>query len=213
VKYLDNLLPGDFSGKLKAFTYPVEFDEVIGIVSPAVGLEYYDQPPKSFNLSYRTKMLNDVKGEAYGYKIHLLYNLVANADTFAFSSLKATGNNPIEFAWALTGTPPKIANFRPTVHISIDSTETPPDLLSTIEDILYGTDTTSPSLPTIDQILEFFGYLGALIIVDHGDGTWSAIDESDTYITMNSSTQFTIDNADATYLDATTYQISSTNVG
>jgi hypothetical protein len=33
VKYLDNLLPGDFTGKLKAFTYPEEFDQVNGIIS------------------------------------------------------------------------------------------------------------------------------------------------------------------------------------
>ena len=26
VKYLESLIPGDFSGKLKAFTYPEEFD-------------------------------------------------------------------------------------------------------------------------------------------------------------------------------------------
>jgi hypothetical protein len=213
VKYLDNILPGDFSGHLKAFTYPDEFDDVNGIVTPSPGLEYHDQPSKSFNLSYRTILLNDVEGEAYGYKIHLLYNLVANADTYAFVTLKGSANTPIEFSWALTGTPPRVAKFRPTVHISIDSIETPPDLLQSIEDILYGTQDTSPSLPTIGQILDMFGYLGALIIVDHGDGTWSAIDESDTYISMTNPTTFQIDNADATYLDATTYQISSTNVG
>jgi hypothetical protein len=213
VKYLDNILPGDFSGKLKAFTYPDEFDDVNGIVTPSPGLEYHDQPAKSFNLSYRTILLNDVQGESYGYKIHLLYNLVANADTYAFASLKGASNTPIEFAWALTGTPPRVAKFRPTVHISIDSIETPPDLLQSIENILYGTVDSAPSLPTIGQILDMFGYLGALIIVDHGDGTWSAIDESDTYISMTNPTIFQIDNADATYLDATTYQISSTNVG
>jgi hypothetical protein len=213
VKYLDNILPGDFAGKLKAFTYPDEFDDVNGIVTPSPGLEYYDQPSKSFNLSYRTILLNDVEGESYGYKIHLLYNLVANADTYAFDTLKGSSNTPIEFAWALTGTPPRVAKFRPTVHIAIDSTETPPGLLQSIEDILYGTQDSSPSLPTIGQILDMFGYLGALIIVDHGDGTWSAIDESDTYISMTNPTTFQIDNADTTYLDATTYQISSTNVG
>ena len=36
---------------------------------------------------------------------------------------------PIEFGWSLTGTPPKITKFRPTVHISIDSRTTPPEIL------------------------------------------------------------------------------------
>lgn len=213
VKYLENLLPGDFSGKLKAFTYPEEFDSVNGIASVALGLDYYDQPAKSFNLSYRTKIGNDIEGLEYGYKIHILYNVFANPDAYSFDAVKDSGVSPIEFGWTLTGTPPKIERFRPTVHISIDSTKTPPDSLETLENILYGTDSSAPYLPTIQEITTILGgILGGLIIVDHGDGSWSAIDESDTYITMLDSTTFQIDNADATFLDISTYEISSTNV-
>ena len=39
VKYLENLSPGDFLGKLKAFTYPDEFDSVNGIAHVAPGLD------------------------------------------------------------------------------------------------------------------------------------------------------------------------------
>lgn len=79
--------------------------------------------------------------------------------------------------------------------------------------MLYGTDVYDPRLPSIQEIAEYFGYLGALLIVEHGGGMWSAIDEAETYITMINATTFQIDNADATYLDPDTYQISSTNVG
>jgi hypothetical protein len=211
VKYLDNLAPGDFTGKLKAFTYPDEFDELNGVANVSPGLAYYDQPSKSFDLSYRTRVGNDLDGIDHGYKIHLLYNLIANPDTYVFTSLTGTTNTPIEFSWVLTGTPPKIDKFRPTIHISIDSEDTPADLLQSLEDILYGTADSAPHLPTIDEIAAIFGYLGSLIIVDHGDGTWSAIDESDTYVTMLSPTEFRIDNANAKYLDTTTYQIWNTN--
>ena len=54
VKYLENLIPGDFVGKLTAFTYPDEFDSVNGIGRSSPGLSYHNQPSKSFNLSYRT---------------------------------------------------------------------------------------------------------------------------------------------------------------
>jgi hypothetical protein len=211
VKYLDTLTPGDFTGKLKAFTYPEEFDSVNGIVTVAPGLVYHDQPSKSFDLSYRTRVGNDLDDVDYGYKIHLLYNLVANPETYVVSSLTGSVSAPVEFAWTLTGTPPALDRFRPTVHITIDSFDTPPDLLESLENILYGTADSDPSLPSILQIADLFGYVGALIIVDHGDGTWSAIDESGTFISMTNDTQFQIDNADATYLDATTYQISTTN--
>lgn len=210
VKYLDSLAPGDFAGKLKAYTYPDEFDRVNGVGEVAEGLRYYDQPSKSFNLSFQTKLANDLEGTEYGYKIHLLYNLIANPETYAFPSLTGGTNAPIEFAWILSGTPPKISGYRPTAHITIDSNETRPDILQSIEDIIYGTDLTNPRFPSIDEIRNIFQAVGALIIVDNGDGTWQAIDYSGTYITMTDATTFRIDHADAVFLDPYTYNISST---
>lgn len=212
VKFLETLTPNDFSGNLKAFTYPDEFDSVNGIATVVEGFEAFDQPSKSFNLSYRTKIGNDIDGLDHGYKIHILYNVIAESDTYAYATTDDSGAKPIEFSWNLSGFPPKIDRFRPTVHVAIDSTKTPPDVLTLIENQLYGTATTAPSLPSFQDIEEFFGYLGALIIVDNGDGTWTAIDESNGYITMLDATTFFIDHANATYLDAVTYQISSTNV-
>jgi hypothetical protein len=241
VKYLETLIPGDFVGKLKAFTYPDEFESVCGVGhvsfdsaappgappgppsppevievsnSGALGLDFYNQPPKSFNLSYRTIIGDGIDGTEHGYKIHILYNIFAEPDSYSFNTIKGSGAEPIEFGWSLSGTPPtpRIKGFRPTLHISIDSTKTPPEILRILEDMLYGTKDSEPHLPTIQEVAELYGYLGALIILDHGNGIWSAIDESGTFITMIDSTTFQIDNADATYLDADTYTISSTNV-
>lgn len=212
VKYLENVIPGDYSGKLKAYTYPDEFDKVNGIATSFLGLGFHDQPAYSFNLSYRTRIGDDLEGVDLGYKIHILYNVMAIPDSIGFDTSKDSGAQPIEFGWSLTGTPPKLPGFRPTVHVTIDSVKTPPDLLKLMEDTLYGTSTKSPSLPTITELASYFGYTGALIVVDHGDGTWSAVDETDTYITMTNSTTFAIDNADVNILDPDTYEISSTNV-
>jgi hypothetical protein len=213
IKYLETLSPSDFIGKLKAFTYPDEFDSVNGIAHVAPGLAYYDQAPESFNLSYRTKIGNDLEAEKYGYKIHILYNIIANPDSYAFVTAQDSGVQPIEFGWTLTGTPQKVNKFRPTAHISINSRTTPAEILKLIEDKLYGTATSPPSLPSINEISEYFGYRGALLIVDNGDGSWLAIDESSTYINMLDETTFEIVGADATFLDSETYEISSTNIG
>jgi hypothetical protein len=51
---------------------------------------------------------------------------------------------------------------------------------------------------------------GSLVIVDNGDGTWTAIDLADQYISMDSPTEFTIDNVNATMLDPDTYTVSTT---
>jgi hypothetical protein len=211
VKFLENLTPRDFVGKLKAFTYPEEFDDVTGIATVVEGFEAYEQPPKSFSLSYRTKIGNDIDGIDHGYKLHILYNLLAEADSYAYETIDS-GVKPIEFSWNLTGTPPKIDRFRPTVHVTIDSTKTPSDVLTMVENKLYGTATSNASLPTFEDISEYFGYLGALVIVDYGDGTWAAIDESNGYITMLDDTTFFIDHANVVILDSNTYTISSTNV-
>jgi hypothetical protein len=211
VKYLEVVIPGDYAGKLKAFTYPSEFEKINGIATDLLGLGVYDQPPKSFNLSYRTHVGNDLAGLEYGYKIHILYNVVAIPDSYGFDSSNDSSVQPIEFSWALSGTPVKLVGFRPTVHISIDTTKLASTLVEQLEDMLYGTPSTPPRLPTIEEIAEYFGYLGALIIVDYGDGTWAAVDQTDTYITMTDDTTFRIDNADATMLDSVTYTISSTN--
>lgn len=210
VKYLEKISPGEYSGKLKALTYPIEFERVNGIEPVAPGLYYHDQPPQDFSLSYRTRLGDDLDSTDRGYKIHILYNLVADADAISFESI-SNPLKPVEFAWALTGTPPPLTGYRPTVHISIDSTLFDQESLQAIEDILYGTDTTVPRLPSIEEISQFIELLGALIIVDNGDGTWSAIDVGDAYITMLDPDTFQIDNADATYLNATTYKISTTN--
>lgn len=212
VKYLENLSPADFSGKLKAWTYPDEFDLVNGIANVSPGLQYYEQPPKSFNLSYQTRISNDVDVDL-GYKIHLLYNLLAKPDGFSFETLSEKADAPTEFGWSLTGTPPPLhtmPGFRPTVHVVVDSVKTDPMTLQAIEDIIYGTATTDPRFPTIDELRALFEIYGILVIIDNGDGTWTAIDQADDYISMDSATRFTIHNADATYLDATTYEISTT---
>lgn len=212
-RYLQTLSPGEFSAKLKAFTYPEEFEEICGEAKPSPGFSLHNQVSQSFHLSYRVHLGDDLAGPERGYKIHILYNLLADPETNSYATFTDSGVTPLEFAWTLTGTPPKLLGYRPTVHVSIDSTKTPPEILETLEKILYGTESSDPSLPLINDLVEIFGYQGALIILDHGDGSWTAIDESDIYITMDTSTSFTIHDADATFIDPTKYTISSTNVG
>lgn len=210
-KYLEVLIPGDFAGKLRAFTYPDEFEEVSGVTHVVPGFDFHDQLSKRFSLSYRTKIGDDVQGLDLGYKIHILYNVIAKSDARLYRTLNDKAES-IEFGWDLSGVASQTARFKPPVHVTIDSRDAPPDILQNIENQLYGTSISNPSLPTVQQLAEYFGYLGALIIVDHGDGTWSAIDEADTYISMLDATTFQIDNVDATYSNGDTYQVSSTNV-
>lgn len=213
VKILDHVTPGDFEGKLSAFTYPDEFEEVIGSPDVGSGLVVHEQPSKSFHLSYRTKVGNDLSSD-YGYKVHLLYNLVATPDAQKFETIGEQVSAP-EFSWSLSGTPPiyAIDGVRPAVHISVDSNGPRPDLLEQLEGILYGTDTTEPRWPSMLEVRVLFGEIGGLFIVDNGDGTWTAIDPSDDFISMLNSDTFQIEHADASFTDSPfnkTYTITDT---
>lgn len=210
VKYLESVTPGDFAGTLKAFTYPEEFEEILGIKTVVSGLRFHEQPPKSFNLSYRTKIGNDTDGNAHGYKIHLLYNLIAVPGSNSFESTDDS-LSPVEFSWALSGRPPEVTGYRPTVHVSIDSTEASARLLSSIEDILYGSSTTEPRIPSPDELSAIFHEFDALLITE-GAGIWTGSDLASSYITMLNPTTFEISEANIEWLDPYTYKISDTYI-
>lgn len=212
LKFLDSVTPGEFNGKLKAFTYPDEFERALGIKTYHSGLSYYEQLPERFHLCYRTLIGNELEQMDYGYKIHILYNLVCSQDSATFDSL-SDSPNVTEFSWVITGTPIDQAatgGYRPMVHISVDSTKVDPALMSFLEDTLYGTATADPVLPPPLTITDIIGGVGYLYITDNGDGTWTATDPSDEHIVMTDSTTFEIDEVNATYSDPDTYDVSTT---
>lgn len=212
VKFLEHVTPGEFAGNLKAYTYPDEFDELIGVDSPIDGLSYHEQQPKLFDLSYRTILGNDVLSTDFGYKIHLFYNLLAKPSSKSFATLNDQ-TEPVEFSWELSGVPPSITGHRPTVHISIDSLKTSPAVLAAIERILYGTSTTEPRLPSITEVDGIFRGVDSLIITSHGDGLWTATETLDgSFIEMLDASTFQISDADAIFVEPYTYQISDTYV-
>lgn len=208
VKYLEHQIPGDFSAQLKAFTYPDEFDQVNGVISNTNGLFVHDQKPTSFGLSYRTLLGDDVSGTERGYKIHLLYNLMAIPDNISYTSVNDQAA-PITFGWGLSGTPVAISGYRRTAHISLDSTEMNPGHIEQIEVILYGSDTVEPRLPTIQELFDLDKSLHMVMITDNGDGSWTAVGP-DHHIEMFDTTTFSIIDVNSIYLDDDTYQISTT---
>lgn len=155
VKYLDHQVLGAFAATLQAFTYPDEFEKLVGTLDFAPGVYVHDQRSKTFSFSYRTKVGNDVD-ENLGYKLHLIYNVLASPSNQQFSSLSDQLTPPL-FEWTLSGTPPQVLGIRPTSHISIHSRSIDPALLTDIEELLYGTTLpdpgTDPTLPPLVELL------------------------------------------------------------
>jgi hypothetical protein len=151
MKYLDHHVPGSYSAKLDAYTYPDILDELTGVWRFAPGVFLHDQRAKVFHLSYRTGVGNDID-QNLGYKLHLIYNVMAVPSGVGFSTV---GENvaPSTFSWNLSGTPQQMFGARPTSHISLNSLFISPELLETIEALLYGSVDADPALPSMVDLL------------------------------------------------------------
>lgn len=169
LKFADHVVPGSYSAKLGAFTYPDELDDLVGNGQYAPGVVVHDQRSKLFHLSYRTREANDLDSDA-GYKIHIVYNVVAIPDSVALNTLSDTPGAAL-FGWSLSATPSRMFGIRPTAHISLHSRTIDPDVLQDIEDVLYGREFIDednpeilPSLPPLPELLSL------IPVVDEGGG-------------------------------------------
>jgi hypothetical protein len=154
VKYQDNLIPAAYSAKLQAFTYPKELDSFIGGAELAPGVVAYDQVTNLFNLSYRTGI--GLAGIDHGHKVHLVWNVSATPSDVSYNT-QSDSSTLTPFEWTLTGAPNSTVNFRPIGHVSFDSNIVSDSVMNSLEDIIYGSPTTDPRMPSIDDIYGLIG--------------------------------------------------------
>lgn len=155
MKYLTMRSAEDLGATITAYTYPDEFGECDGSAVVTPGMTIGQQSRRSFGLCYQTMVGNDVAGNDYGYKIHILYGATASPSERAYQTVNDSPE-AIEFSWELTTTPVAVEGYKPTALVVIDSTdfkETDAKArLAALEDILYGTEEEDPRLPLPDEI-------------------------------------------------------------
>lgn len=139
IKYLNLMSAEEFGATIEAYTYPEEYEVCDGSAQVAKGALIGQQPRTPFGLSYRTVVGNDEEGEAYGYKLHLIYGAMASPSDKNYQTINDTPE-AITFSWAVTTTPVPVADNKPTATLILDSTKVDPTKLAEIEAILYGTD-------------------------------------------------------------------------
>lgn len=156
IKYLELFSTEEFGATIECYTYPEEFEACDGSAEIATGVVIGQQNRSSFGLCYRTTLGNDVKGNEYGYKLHLIYGCKAAPSEKAYSTINDSPE-AITFSYEVTTTPVQVTGHKPTASLIIDSTKVQPDKLALIEAKLYGDVSTEASLPTPDEILEIIG--------------------------------------------------------
>lgn len=177
---------GYFAGRIEAFSYPPSFYSDI----------LTKRRPNTVSFCYRTKTKDH-------YKIHIVYNVLLAPSAYIHQqSLFET------YSWSFTTLPIDIPGAGRSSHLVVETAIAYSWVIEALEDILYGTDSTNPRLPSPNEIIDLFEANAILRIIDHGDGTWSAIGP-DSAIQMLDANTFEINWPSAVYLSADSYTIST----
>jgi hypothetical protein len=158
IKYLNVAAPEEFGGSLEAFMYPEEFAEYDGTAELYDGFSINLQPRKEFGLSYRTLIGNDVESENYGYKLHIIYNLLASPTSKVNNTL-GSDVSPMDFSWSFTTRPVPVQinnTVARTAHVILDSTKVGIGMMRAVEEYLYGSNTRSSKLIDLDTLISWF---------------------------------------------------------
>lgn len=152
IKYVELFSAEEFGATLECYTYPDEFAECDGSAEVAPGVIIGQQNRKTFGLCYRTTLGNDVKGNEYGYKLHLIYGAKASPSEKSYSTINDSPE-AITFSYEITTTPVNVTGHKPTASLTINSTKVEAGKLQQLEALLYGGDSTEAKLPLPDEVI------------------------------------------------------------
>jgi len=152
IKYLTLVSAEEFACTIEAYTYPDEFGLCDGSVAPVIGTFLGQQLRTIFGLVFKTKIGNDVAGDALGYKLHLIYGCLASPSEKGFQSVNDSPE-AITFSWEIATSPPGKTTYIPTAQIIIDSRTADSTALAALLLVLFGDTGTDPNLPLPDAII------------------------------------------------------------
>jgi hypothetical protein len=157
IKYLNLVSAEEFGGTIEAFTYPDEFMVCDGTAEPVAGLRIGQQARRTFGLSYRTKVGNDVDGGDHGYKLHVVYGALAAPSEKAYTTVNDSPE-AMALSWEFSTTAVEVPGLKPSALLTIDSrnftTEPQMAALAALEDALWGdTEAATARLPLPDEVI------------------------------------------------------------
>lgn len=155
IKYQNIAAAEEYEATIEALSSPAEFAQCDGTTAIRNGLFITQQPRKAFGFCYRTKVGDAIDGIDHAYKLHLVYNALA-APTDRDNATISSSVSVNTYSWSITTTPPRVAGYKPSAHMVIDSRKTPGGILAQVEGILYGTDNNAPRLPTQEELIILF---------------------------------------------------------
>lgn len=174
IKYLDLRSAEEFGATIECYAYPKEFAECNGEASVMDGVTIGQQARKTFGLAYRSIVGNDLKGNDYGYKLHLIYGATASPSETQYNTVNDSPEAGT-YSFEITTTPIAVSGYKNTARLTVDSTMFTTTAakanLTALENKLFGTENTEPELPTPDEVFELLG-----LEYDEQTGTWGPAD-------------------------------------
>ena len=156
IKYVVFYSNEEFKATIEAYTYPEEFEQCDGSAELGTGVKVGQQARRSFGLVYKTSLGNDIQGQDFGYKIHIIYGAKAAPSEKAYATVNDSPE-AITFSWELSTVPVNVNGFKPTSIVTIDSTKCNQSVLKQIEDRLFGTNDNDAELLMPDDIKALLG--------------------------------------------------------
>lgn len=147
---------------VEAFTYPDRFETFIS----DTGLFVHGQHRRPFGFSYRS-------GGESG-KLHIVYNILATCSDSSYSAIDSNISYEA-FSFEFFTTPTQSKDWVPTAHFIIDLDKIYPGVSTTIDDILYGSDSRIPYLPNPIDLHDLFYDASLFRVTDNGNGTWTVV--------------------------------------
>lgn len=167
IKYLDLRSAEEFGATVECYTYPPEFAECNGEAIVTNGVVIGQQSRKTFGLAYRSIVGNDLQGNDYAYKLHLIYGATASPSEKQYSTVNDSPEAGT-FSFELTTTPIAVQGYKNTASLTIDtSLFTDKDKIAALENKLFGTEQDEPELPTPAEVFELLG-----MKYDENTSTW-----------------------------------------
>lgn len=153
VKYLTLRSAEEFGATVEAYTYPEEFEQCDGSASIAAGVTIGQQARRAFGLCYRTSVGNDIQGQNFSYKLHLIYGCTVAPSEKSYSTIN---DNPeaITFSWELSTVPVPVDGFSPTASLVIDASKVDEGKMQQLEDALFGDESNEAKLLLPNEIME-----------------------------------------------------------
>lgn len=153
-KYLSLFSAENLKGSIDAFTYPDEFEACDGSASVNPGVYVGQQNRVPFGLVYSTIVGNDTQGNAYGEKMHFVYNAKVSPSERAYETVN-DDPEAITFSWEYTTTPEDLSaiGLDPSAGITVSRNEVGEAAWKELQDLVYGTESEESKLPTIEEII------------------------------------------------------------